>query len=69
MRIQEASSDKCNNIILIDRPKLFWNRYIENASVKINAYKSKLNFFVTKLKNYDAVLDITWLKKHNLRVN
>jgi len=63
--MQQASPGKLGNVVLADGTELPCDYYIEDASIQVGTYKNKMNFFVTKIKYYDAVFGKTWLEEHN----
>ena len=63
--MQQASPGKLGNVVLADGTELPCDYYIEDASIQVGTYKNKMNFFVTKMKYYDAVFGKTWLEEHN----
>jgi len=56
LKAQEAIPGELGDIILADGSEQPCNYFVEGASVQIGAYRNKMNFFVTKLKSFDAVL-------------
>ena len=65
LKVQKAILGQLEDVILADGSEQPCNYFVEGASVQISLYKDKMNFFITKLKSFEAVLKKFQLEEYN----